>query len=486
MIMRVKMGIFLGIRRWTPVALMAACFGVSISFAGSEALKEEVDQINAKLQGVNPGQGNAFPCQSPTVESPANSEGLCTDLYRLTSASGNYDDGTAIGNNTSTAESKIGTIKQQESDFFDKKFGAALQIKENSSFRTLGLSAFGLAHTPECEVGNQKAKCDASISKGLTEVAMRRIFPDPAAVSNDPTSFSDGATLRDLDLLLQNPAYLDLETTLASQAKSQIQDPEITHKIQNMIFPEVKRLIAKLLENSIADPKVRQNLMAKVNAIRFEELDCSSLSGKKNLSKTPSVASRLLPKSYYDSATNTFRYCNGYLIGNQSEIAITAAIAHELGHSIDPCNISNGPTEFNFKYSDPGNSVKSEAEYPLSGLISGLRSEKSVQAKKAFDGSGDFCHSDQITGSVSDWMTAEIMPDYIGQHFPNLSRNQTRIGYSNIFRGTGDSSNPTHADTEKRVNKILLVNPKVRQQMGCSGELDSHSTYCVVSGKSAK
>lgn len=99
-----------------------------------------------------------------------------------------------------------------------------------------------------------------------------------------------------------------------------------------------------------------------------------------------------------------------------------------------------------------------------------------------------FCMNDQITESFADWLSSEVVPDYIARNFPQLSRDQFRIGYSNAGRGSCEMSNSNGADPhptqEKRINRILLVQPKIRVQMGCPLRL-SDRKYCKVDGTEA-
>ncbi|MEK6555077.1 MAG: hypothetical protein AABZ31_07555, partial [Bdellovibrionota bacterium] len=91
-----------------------------------------------------------------------------------------------------------------------------------------------------------------------------------------------------------------------------------------------------------------------------------------------------------------------------------------------------------------------------------------------------FCGNDQITESFSDWMSSEVLPDYISQNH-KLTVDQYRTGYGNARRpicATGEKEKGgVHPAIADRINKIILANPKIRTQMGCPAQKDG-LLYC--------
>jgi hypothetical protein len=116
--------------------------------------------------------------------------------------------------------------------------------------------------------------------------------------------------------------------------------------------------------------------------------------------------------------------------------------------------------------------------YPSPGGQVGMTGGQPVQPKPSF------CNNDQITESFSDWMGAEILPQYIEKNY-KLTPEQYREGYANANRvncwaypDTSDNFNyEVHPAIGKRINKILLVNPKIRSQMGCPTK-HPDNVYC--------
>jgi hypothetical protein len=216
----------------------------------------------------------------------------------------------------------------------------------------------------------------------------------------------------------------------------------------------------------------------------------------------------------YLPTQNAFKYCSGLRIQNDSEFQMAFIMAHELTHSIDPCGISIGPEDYRFKYTPDASREKAENEYPIPGVIKCLRSEKSIHAgffkpnQMMASGYGQvgpgggympdpsmmpptkptsklplFCDKDQIGESFSDWMAAEVTPEYIQKNFPKLSVDQYRNGYSNIWRGICEDEvaktlNPNfgydpHPDQVDRTNRLILAQPTIRKQMNCTKPLPS-------------
>jgi hypothetical protein len=98
-----------------------------------------------------------------------------------------------------------------------------------------------------------------------------------------------------------------------------------------------------------------------------------------------------------------------------------------------------------------------------------------------------FCTNDQIGESFSDWAAAEVLPRYLKAKHPDLTRDQFRYGYSNVFRGMCSNVTPPpaggfgmdpHPETKDRVNRIILASPLVREQMGCSNDPVPAPRYC--------
>jgi hypothetical protein len=444
-------------------------------------------------------------CDANTPISPISS-GLCQDLAKFTCAPGSFNDGT--GTITSgEIESRVDQLKQDSKSYFADQFVKTLKDPKNNYFRQLALSTLGLTNSPDCE--KNPDVCNAQLAKGLTTVAIKRIFPAGGG-GGQFGMYNGGGSLKDFDLLTQNPKYVELEKTFSERIKTQLDHKKALDNIRDKVFPQIKNLIEKQIQNSVADPVIRKNLLSKVDAIRFEGDNCGKMAGN---SQSASISSLLIPNAFYEPATNTFTLCNGFLINGESDFQIAGIIAHELGHSIDPCGVTRGPSDFSLKYSSPKDQKKSDSEFPFTGVAECLRSSNSVHAKSLYhapmnygnqgkSGMGDtaepvedtdptpvLCKSDQITESFADWTLSNVLPEYISKNHPELTENQYKIGYSNVFRSSCDNTQPNmdygqdvHPDLSARINRIILVQPKIRQQMGCPVTPPNPSVYCAEKG----
>jgi hypothetical protein len=212
-------------------------------------------------------------------------------------------------------------------------------------------------------------------------------------------------------------------------------------------------------------------------------------------------------------------------------------IAHEMSHSIDPCRIGQGLAA-PFKFKEGATQEEAEQSFPVGDVISCLRKPESIMAlreprqpvvsyvgpgyggigsprqdRKAkqvpygaygygtysavppqpqaaggeppgFDG---FCQRDQINEAFCDYMAAEVMPQYMSAHHPQLTRAQLRNGYGNAWRGVcaqDESMMGTHPPIKRRNDFLLLMQPQIREQMGCGPNV-ANRVYCANTGNPA-
>ena len=309
--------------------------------------------------------------------------------------------------------------------------------------------------------------------------------------------------------ILNHPEVASLEQKAQALLKKEMFDPESLKRVSKEIFPRIRTHFSQLIGKRVAEP-LRSKLQDRISKIQFSGSYCTPDQ------KHPFPAA-LLADAHYSAETNDFDFCWGLLTTGNSEFRISQVIAHELAHSVDPCGITFPFRGNSFHYSDPKDIEKSQSEFPFKGVISCLRSPKSVQALRfenkpeiqpktktsastdprlsAISGSSTstnqggnspFYKGEQINESFADWAADEIVPKVISELHAKLTRNQFRAGYSNIFRGQACTpASPTstqfrtHPSREMRVNRLLLVQPKIRKQMGCKGEQKS-AVHCPL------
>lgn len=492
--------------------------GVLLSFSAiaQEGASLEIEGVVNLLEGNPPSP--AVECRETPEQDP-----LCSDLATFTCAVGEYDDGTGVSQGREALVRTQAEARARAETRLRQGFTEVLGNPEKAYFREIALGVSGLRGAPDCR-NSTSSRCVELLARSLTEKSLNRIFPPEGGMGFPMPPM--GGNFQELSYLISSPDFLEVESAEAMRLRGELTDPAFTQKISTEIFPEVRRQLVSVLSSRITDPRLRENLLMKINAIRFEGSDCEMGGG---LGGGPSLSGILTPNAFYNSQSNTFRFCNGFLIADRSEFKIANVIAHELAHAIDPCNIANGPASVTFQY-QASERPAMEAENPFAPVLACLRSPESVGAKipsmtnpwglgiglppspeggegeesapkeespegslgGVFDmGAGPalnpFCGGDQIGESFSDWLAAEVTPRYMRARHPRLTQDQFRNGYSNIFRGMcpQPSANPmmgmgpgVHPEVRDRVNKIILAQPEIRRQMGCQDDPAPVPRYC--------
>lgn len=457
---------------------------------------------------------------SPSITSASNQDSICFDLYGPTCAPGELKDPT-------------GKSKAQNYQIFDRKdFESTVNLEigqevdkilndtNNNKFYEVAAEAFGVNGLPGCEMIRNK-DCKERVSEALKNQLRHEIF------YNDIGDNSKNPDLKDLtsiSYLSEHKLMGQLKNNLKKTADNYLNRNKVMDKVKDEIFPNVQKLLHEWLIEVLPPGRAKDNILFKVDHIEFSGFDCTR--GKID------VPSDLQPNAFYELVGNKVTYCKGSLQQTESVFAIVRTIANELAHSIDPCSIQFYLDNRKFKYK--GNTqAEMEQEYPFKNIINCLRDKKSIEAKQYTPstlnqtyfgqtsmGSGmgfpnqmsqnglavnnqpnqvsentkfDFCNKhengvlkngDQIGESICDWVAIEILPRYIERHYKDLSQQDYRLGYLNVYRHYCYPHNhkiekvfSTHPSFEKRANSLLLVNPKVREKMGCTKEL-SDALYC--------
>jgi hypothetical protein len=483
---------------------------------------------------------------------------LCNNLYRYSCAPGEFNDGTGIAYTDDVIKERVTELQQKTKDEFAAEFEKSLSDRKDPikmRFREAALSAIGRAGMSPCKEEQDQPKdlveCDKVIAKGLTQLVQRRIFPAEGEgvsalgvlVSTQiPTTRQAVSQAQDLSILLENREFRRIAKRLTERARKKLTDEKSKERLEHELFPELKNRMASLADDLIEDPKERARAENKIRAMEFEGTECGD-HFVSDEAKSSSVSSLLEPNAFYDPIANIFKYCNGFLLQNQSIFQMVYVMAHEMGHALDPCDIARGPSDFVFHYKDPKNVKACEEEYPLKGLLGCIRGEDSMMARRLVieapaprgrrpqedpnenkvpnDGEKEdvlvpgpparrarfvkkkieapdlrdspFCGTaDQVGEGVSDWIANEILPGYIQDHYlnskpPKLSHEQVEIGYSNALRGLCNNVEPkgsdprdTHPDMERRINFGVNVQPVARAQRNCPKELPPGAKYCEV------
>ncbi len=445
-----------------------------------------------------------------SLSSFGESSALCNDLARFSCAPGNYKDVTGSVKSASDMQRFMSAYGEKTRQQLNDRFKKILDNPDNLYFKDLAISGLGLKSSPQCasKSASDISACRENLIDGLSTLAQKHTL-SPLLPS---ASLARMGSIEDVNYIMQNEVYQNVIKDLNEQVGRDLSNPDMEKKIKDKIFPEIKSLIIDRLNKANIPDDQKKDMVNKIKSIQFAGTNCTELNnpGYGINSGSVAVTTLLMPNALYNPERNTFKFCSGFLLQSTSEFHIAMTIAHELSHSIDPCLITFGPSDMGFKYKNSNDLKKMEQEYPFKNVIACLRDPKSVEAKrnylpqknfwknkkKYFDESTksglvelttekpSFCNNDQVTESFSDWLGAEVLPSYIAKNY-KLTSKQAREGYANasrilcwVYPNTSDNYNfDVHPAIGKRINKILLLNPAVRSQMGCP-EKHPDSIYC--------
>ena len=466
------------------------------------------------------------------ISASAAQDAICENLHQFSCAPGKYDDGTGVGTNPNMVASERRSIESKVPTLALEKFKAVMKNPENQYFRRLVLNASGLSMNAECEnvVEVPSEPCVSLLAEASADL-MTRVLTGEGNLAN-----AGSITLQDRVYVTDSPVFKDVQREVVKAIKN---DPVLKVaevKVRDQVFPRVRELLAKKVAGMVSDESTRKKIIERIQGIRFQGASCNAGGGV--LNSQESISDMLTPNAFYTSTSNTFTYCSGSLLSNQSEFRMVQTIAHEMSHAIDPCRISQGPVAA-FKYKEGATQEEAEQSFPVGDVISCLRKPESImaireprtpsvsyagpafgggigsprqnrednqmpygaygyaaypagappQAQKpgeapGFDG---FCQQDQINEAFCDYMAAEVMPDYMAVHHPKLTRTQLRNGYGNAWRGVcsqDESMMGTHPPIKRRNDYLLLMQPRIREQMGC-GPTVANRVYCANGQNSA-
>jgi hypothetical protein len=454
------------------IYLFLLCSGIFLNFSVAEIRSSS--HLSIILEKFEDVQNEIFNLESFSnlCSTSLDDNDPCTDLSKIACGDFAPIDGTGRGFTKDEMGKKVSELKLQSLPIFQQHFHNLLPAKE--SVINGALLAFGLRDHPQCSK-KTSPECTKLLSMACARLSQKEGFPYEGLWYQDfqsdyPEYKIDESALK---ALLINPEYLEIQQTTHLEVVKLLDNQIKTKKIREKIFPDIKKLMIDSIESKVANKKLQKRMTDRISNIKID-MDCN----KKN--KGFRLISELEPEAYYNAYENTFFLCGPYKWNEMSEFTLVQTIAHEMSHSIDPCNIgsSNGPNTALINYKESGSLKEFEKVFPFSGVLNCLQSPNSVQAKPP---ENSFCEwTTELSESFADWHAAEILPAYFQKEYgTKLTIDQYRAGYANTFREGCGAMSGTHSDTKDRLNKIILANPITRQQMGCSAiKKGSGLVYC--------
>ncbi len=407
---------------------------------------------------------------------------ICSDLAAHTCAEGQPNDGTG----TSVLSDAVGYYNYQINRLdprIKSNFVSMLSGDKAKVLRSNALVAYGFEQEPACVPSSDTEKCLSLLGDQLIETYKVQEFG-----RNFLSGFYMPVNAEAVLKIVGSDEYKALAKKLLDEQNNSIPKARLD-KIEKVIFPRTKALLIARIQSLPIGERDRARMLSKVESIRYRGLDCL-MSGADQMTE---IARAFIPNAQYDPTQNSFGICGGYLNMSTSEFNLVHTIAHEISHSIDPCNFS----ERN-KVAPLKNRISNERvddTYLRKNFLRCLRSKDSAEAKtfdefqadatiedgeRVYNDTARYCGSEQSGETVADWFAAEIVGEYSEKHFATLSKDQKQIGIANILRPACYENRPdqNHPGTTNRLNGILLVQPKIRSQMGCVG--DAPKRYCDI------
>lgn len=266
-------------------------------------------------------------------------------------------------------------------------------------------------------------------------------------------------------------------------------------KLRFEIFPKTRDLLIEKISSLPIDQALKSRMVSKISKAVLQGFDCNS-SDRKN-----GLASAFKPDAVYTSSENSFTFCRSYFDYSTSEFDLVQTISHELAHAIDPCSLGS------YDSTELASKAKSDQAiddlYLKKNFIKCLRSPSSVQAAsyikypaESYDGKVKLyndtirlCDNDQINEAVADWFADDVLGDYANKYLSKVPSDKRILGFENVFRGgcafmKDNVLQPKHPPLTNRINNELLVQPKIRAYLGCSGQV-AGKKYCDINDPSS-
>ncbi|MGZ3691518.1 MAG: M48 family metalloprotease [Pseudobdellovibrio sp.] len=396
------------------------------------------------------------------------SDAICSDLYTGSCDPGVMDDGTGV---TLLADNSVKPSPQVIATQVQNFFNANKSLLRRQAYDILKLSCKAGVNPQDVENSNA---CDAEISQRLLQL-----------VSAREEKGSNGVYVAEELSFMESTGFLNLINTVQFGAQMTT-DIESEEAKAARLFPQVKEALIQKIESTNIDPSKKRLLEDRLRRVEFAGSNCGDT--------FEGLAPNYLPKAFFDGG-NKFYMCRNLLNTMTSEFSLVAVMAHEIAHSIGPCNLRTSDSQ-NFGSPVAKNLQEADRQFVFGDLVRCLRSSSSVHAvnlkalqnDQAPHAAIDYCsdYDDQIEESASDWFASEVLTDIMSKNHPELTRDQWRTGMRNTFRVKCDQTDievafDTHPAVRDRFNAMILPNAKIREKMGCSS-VPSPKVQCSMQG----
>lgn len=273
---------------------------------------------------------------------------------------------------------------------------------------------------------------------------------------------------------------------------------EISKKYDLKIKPETIATTRLLLREVIAGLPIRTHHKKSLQEVLDDtEVSNEQCFKKKLFGFTLAIRSAGMDLSdAEDSFRKEVTVCSRYLLESKNELSLVWLLAHELSHSIDPCEVDKKNKADYYRIRRRSVS-DAQSFYNVPNLLSCLRNKESIEAntddhffkiekrrEELFSYPKNqaivppraiLCtEQDQIGESVADWFAAEVVAKYIDTKLKNLTAleraEQLKMAIRPICLRKGEFEKVkkiTHPFIADRIDRLLMVHPKIRNALGC-------------------
>lgn len=480
--------------------------------------------------------------EKQSIESlPQENNNPCFNLVPMACKAEKAFDGTG----STALTNELFTTKQlNQIDFkIQSELEAEFKNNENQYFIGLNIAAANLDQDPNCIYENNVPTPFNESCKNKLFPKLKNLYKN--AIDLPGEELEKTTNLQNLSLLMQHPSTKKILNISSNFSFNFIQKENRKFDVEKKIFPRVISILENIVNNFSIPSGTKNILISKIKSIRFGGTDCNKNNTNSILGLTDEnaylenyefkICNGLLSKSNSElalamiiahelqHAIDTCEVTKIPFLKNKSnpktpEYMGSEADKNHLYSNLIRCFRS--PKSVEAKYFDVNllqdgdrftvlNQLKElhgESEnYPYNYCLFGFQKKldakenelNNVSAlKKQFQYVPHNINDlviigDQSIETMSDWMAAEVGAQYMEKYFPNLTTQNYRQAYANfgkILCSENEELNnekdtfDIHPTLSRRLNKIILANPKIRQQMKCP-ELNTKTSeikYCSM------
>ncbi|MDX9730890.1 MAG: hypothetical protein RBT63_03880 [Bdellovibrionales bacterium] len=236
-------------------------------------------------------------------------------------------------------------------------------------------------------------------------------------------------------------------------------------------FEWVRKALLAFIESQpagIFSDQEKQTLLARVQRVQLDlPVSASSYADVSDLLTKSEIYYERTPKGVL-----RVRIGGGYFLSTTSQYNIIFTLAHELAHTIDPCELKKEPFAF------PA----------YSRLTDCFVEQNWLQPNEAKCGEGD-----KVSEAFSDWLGSHILAKAIEHFGQAYSIEEKALAASNAIRDLCDDSTAAmdsidhgpYPHPEIRIRDLYGSNPSLRNVLECrartSSSMETASSYCRFS-----